>query len=93
MNTTQNIKINPDIIYQEIEGEVVLLNEESEKYFGLDHVGAKFWEIANTTQDVDDIIRQMQNIYDVDSERLAKDINMLIDKMVEHEIVFKSTEE
>lgn len=82
-----NVKINPDVIYQNIEGEVVLLNTENEKYFGLDHVGAKFWEIAHTTCDVAEIIEQMQDIFDVDHARLTKDIDVLIERMIKFNIV------
>ncbi|NRD90034.1 PqqD family protein [Sphingopyxis sp. BSNA05] len=80
MLLVQNIKINPDVIYQEVEGEVVLLNTESEKYFGLDYVGAKFWAIASETGNVNEIITRMYDIFDVERDRLTNDINILIKK-------------
>ncbi|MEH6660034.1 MAG: PqqD family protein [Parasphingorhabdus sp.] len=92
MSSVQNIKINPDVIYQEVEGEVVLLNTESEKYFGLDSVGAKFWAIASETGNVNEIITRMYDIFDVERDRLTNDINILIKKMIDGGVLSGSAE-
>ena len=38
LNPDQHIQIAPDVLFQEVGGETVLLDLESEHYFGLDAV-------------------------------------------------------
>jgi hypothetical protein len=35
---------SPEVLVQELEGEAVLLNLASERYFGLDDVGTRIWQ-------------------------------------------------
>ena len=45
MNLNQTITLSPDVISQEVSGETVLLDLESENYFGLDAVGTRIWQL------------------------------------------------
>ena len=43
MNLNQTVTLSPEVISQEVSGETVLLDLESENYFGLDEVGTRIW--------------------------------------------------
>ena len=45
MNLNQTIALSPQVISQEVAGETVLLDLESECYFGLDAVGTRIWQL------------------------------------------------
>ena len=36
-----------DVLFQELNGEAVILDLASERYFGLDGVGTRFWELIS----------------------------------------------
>ena len=40
------IRINDDVLFQELHGEGVLLNLKTGVYFGLDPVGRRIWQLA-----------------------------------------------
>lgn len=81
MNLNQAISPAPDVISQEVSGETVLLNLESEHYFGLDEVGTRVWQLIQETGDVRAIYRTMLAEYEVSEERLRRDLDALLEKI------------
>jgi hypothetical protein len=46
-----SISISKDVLTQELQDETVLLDLDSENYFGLDSVGTRIWQLLNEGQD------------------------------------------
>ena len=78
MNLNQNITLSPEVISQEVSGETVLLDLESENYFGLDEVGTRIWQLINETNDLAAIYQTLLAEYDVSEERLQQDLDNLL---------------
>lgn len=77
MDLNQNISLSPDVISQEVSGETVLLDLESENYFGLDEVGTRIWQLIKETNDLQAIYRTLLEEYDVSEDRLQQDLDTL----------------
>jgi hypothetical protein len=78
MNLNQTITLSPDVISQEVSGETVLLDLESENYFGLDEVGTRIWQLIKETNDLEAIFNTLLAEYDVSEERLRGDLDALL---------------
>ncbi|MFK8049230.1 MAG: PqqD family protein [Halioglobus sp.] len=78
MNLKQTIALSPDVISQEVSGETVLLDLESENYFGLDEVGTRIWQLIKETNDLQLIFDTLLKEYDVSEERLQQDLTTLL---------------
>jgi hypothetical protein len=78
MNLNQTITLSPDVISQEVSGETVLLDLESEHYFGLDEVGTRIWQLARETDDLKAIYQTLLAEYDVPENRLQQDLDNLL---------------
>ncbi len=78
MNLNQTITLSPDVISQEVSGETVLLDLESEHYFGLDEVGTRIWQLAKETSDLEAIYQTLLAEYDVSENRLQQDLDNLL---------------
>ncbi|MCG6885600.1 MAG: PqqD family protein [Proteobacteria bacterium] len=83
----QQVKISPEVLSQEVDGEIVLLDLQSENYFGLDEVGARTWQLMQDHQELRQIVDILQNEYDVSAKQLESDIEGLLDKLVEAGLV------
>lgn len=77
----QEISISPDVLFQEISGEAVLLDLSSENYFGLDTVGTRIWQLLNEGQNVAGIVATLLCEYEVERERLEADVSNLLDRL------------
>lgn len=76
------VRITPDVLHQEMGGETVLLNLANEKYFGLDLVGTRVWQLLNETQSANDVVTRLTEEYDVPTEQLRADVERLITELV-----------
>jgi len=68
---------------QEVSGETVLLDLNSENYFGLDEVGTRIWQLLQEYGDLQKVYDTVIKEYDVDEEQLTKDLDELMAKLVE----------
>lgn len=78
MNLHQTITFSPQVISQEVAGETVLLDLESECYFGLDGVGTRIWQLIGDSGELLTIYNTLLEEYDVDEAQLLADLETLI---------------
>ena len=78
MNLNQTITPSPDVISQEVSGETVLLDLNSENYFGLDEVGTRIWQLIKETGKLQAVYDTLLAEYDVSEEQLLADLEKLI---------------
>lgn len=72
----------PSHVYvTEVDGQMVLLNLESEQYFGLDEVGTNIITRL-TAQSSETALTDLIEEYDVDPEVLRRDARDLVDKLL-----------
>lgn len=71
----------PHVYVTEVDGEMVLLNLDSEVYFGLDSVGT---DIINrlTAQSSEMALTELIDHYDVDPQVLRRDVDDLVGKLL-----------
>jgi hypothetical protein len=77
-------KVPADVLIQELQGESVLLNVKSGRYFGLDEVGTRMWGVLTSSESLGAGCETLLTEYDVDRERLEQDVLGLVGKLAEH---------
>ena len=75
------IIIPQEVMSQEVSGETVLLDLQSESYFGLDEVGTRIWQLLQEHGDLQFVFEIMQQEYDVEPDKLKADLDELIEKL------------
>lgn len=81
------VLVPAEVLVQELQGESVLLNVRSGRYFGLDEVGTRMWAALTTAGSLQAARDTLLAEYDVDAERLERDLHALIEKLVENGLV------
>jgi hypothetical protein len=81
MNFNQTITVSPDVISQEVSGETVLLDLNSENYFGLDEVGTRIWQLVQETGSLQAVYDTMLAEYEVSEEQLLADLENLVSEV------------
>ena len=72
-----------EVLSQEINSETVLLDMNSENYFGLNEVGTQVWELLKNGTDLQSALKYLQGKYEVDTQILDSDIRSLLDELLE----------
>ncbi|MBA3765832.1 MAG: PqqD family protein [Acidobacteria bacterium] len=84
-----NKRVRPasHVLISNLEGESVLLNLQSEAYFGLDKVGSHMWSVLSTSDSIQAAYEILQDTYEIDGKELRQDLADLIAKLMEQELV------
>lgn len=81
------VKVNENVIFQELQGEAVLLNMDSGVYFGLDPVGTRIWQLFSEHQQLAEIAKIVLAEYDVLENRCNMDLVKLVESLTEQGLV------
>ena len=66
---------SPDVLFQNLGGEAVLLDLKTETYFGLNPVGTRMWELITAGEgSLGEAVDTLLGEFDVGRERLQTDL-------------------
>ncbi len=85
MNHFGNRAIVPGhVLVRHLHGESVLLNLESERYFGLDETGTRMLELATTMPSIGAAYERLIEEFEVEPPLLLQNFNDLLNRLVEN---------
>ena len=86
-NESERFVVPENILSQQVNDEMVLFNLETEVYFSLDAVGARFFDILKSGDDYESMLNALEDEFDVDRNRLKNDFNALVEKLLEKKLL------
>jgi len=78
-----------DVLISNLQEESVILNLDSERYYGLDDVGTRFLSALNTSDSIEAAYEVLRDEYDVDSHLLRQDLLELIENLLNQGILIR----
>ena len=81
------VRISEGVMFRDLGGEMVLLNLESGKYYGLDEVGTRMWALLEAYGDLEAAYQVLLDEYEVDEAQLQADLVRLVDELAANELV------
>jgi hypothetical protein len=81
---TMRAVVPAHVLVRHLDGESVLLNLESERYFGLDATGTRVWELATSQPCIALALEQLQDEYEVEPEILREHLAEVLSGLVEN---------
>jgi hypothetical protein len=61
----------------------VLLNLETEQYFGLDETGTRMWQLATGSENLDAAYQELLEEFDVEPDVLRSNFSELLSRLVD----------
>jgi len=85
MLTFANRAVVPQhVLIRHLDGESVLLNLETEKYFGLDSTGTRMWELVTSSPSIETAYGVLAREFEVEPELLRTHLAELLGQLVEN---------
>jgi hypothetical protein len=81
------VSIPSDVIFHDLNGEAVLLNLQTGKYFGLDSTGTRIWNLLVEFGSPGMAYNVLLEEFDVDAQHLNEDLLAWIDQLVERGLI------
>lgn len=76
-----------EVLISNLQEESVILNLNSERYFGLDDVGTRMLSVLAESNTIEAAYERLLTEYDVDPQLLRNDLTSLIENLLEQGLV------
>lgn len=87
LTLTSRVRINEDVAFRDLDGEMVLLNLRTGVYFGLDPIGTRIWQLLRAGQSLQTIVASLVAEYDVTAARSEADLLDFVARLRGHQLV------
>jgi Coenzyme PQQ synthesis protein D (PqqD) len=84
---SDRVSVPDDVLISNLQEESVILNLDSERYFGLDDVGTRILSVLTTSDSIEAAYEKLAQEYDVDGAVLRRDLLALVEDLVKQGIV------
>lgn len=87
LSLNQRLIVPSTVVARSIAGESVLLNLDTETYFGLDAVATRMWTLLTGCNTVRDAYVTLLEEFDVEAGQLSADLTNFIEDLVAYGVV------
>ena len=88
----RRITATSDALVSIIAGESVILNCQTESYFGLDHTGTRMWTALTTSASIQAAYEILDSEFDTDKDLLQRDLLAFIEQLADRKLIELHTE-
>ena len=87
---SDRVTVPDDVLISHIQEESVILNLDSERYYGLDDVGTRFLSVLTTSDSIESAYDRLRREYDVDPQVLRNDLLALVENLVDQGLLIRT---
>ena len=87
MSSRTRLQRRQNILKQEAAGTVVLLNMDDGRYFALDEVGGRVWDLCDGSRTLSEIAAILAEEYEAPAETIERDLAELINDLTNEDLV------
>jgi hypothetical protein len=91
ISLNSRVRILDDVLFQELQGEAVLLNLKTGVYLGLNPVGTRVWQLLQEDGSLSRVLDAMLAEYDVSRDQCSQDLLKLIQQMEQQGLLVADT--
>ena len=84
---SDRVTVPDGVLISNLQDESVILNLDSERYYGLDNVGTRFLSVLTTSDTIESAYEQLRDEYDVDGEVLRNDLRVLVENLIDQGLI------
>jgi hypothetical protein len=84
---SERAAVPSNVLIRFLDQESVLLNLDTERYFGLDAVGTRMWQVATGAPNLETALTQLLAEYDAPAEKLRSDLSNLLQHLIENGLI------
>ncbi len=83
----RRFRVTGDTLYRDLLGEGILLQTETARYFGVDGVARRMWQLIVEHGDLDRVEAELKREYQVSPEMLAADLDRFVAQLLKKKLV------
>ena len=80
-------RANPDVVAQQIGGDVVLVHLQTNQIYELNRTGARLWELVKAGHDRAELQAKLGAEFEVDDEQLAAEVDSFLTLLMREQLI------
>lgn len=84
---SDRVTVPDEVLISNLQDESVILNLNSERYFGLDNVGTRMFSVLSESNSIEAAYERLLAEYDVDPQLLRSNLTALIENLLQQGLV------
>jgi len=73
-----NVRLRPDVVWREIDGEIVLLDLDGSAYFSVSASGVALWPALVAGATAEELARVLSETFSLERERAQRDVGVFL---------------
>ncbi|MCH9755763.1 MAG: PqqD family protein [Gammaproteobacteria bacterium] len=91
LDITQPFMINEDVVYTQVENEIVMMDPKDGGYHGLNLVGAELWALLEEKpMALKDMVTYLKETYTLEEDVAMTDVSVFLDEMLKQDFLILS---
>jgi hypothetical protein len=87
---SDRVTVPDDVLISRLQEESVILNLDSERYYGLDDVGTRFLSVLTTSDSIETAYDRLRHEYNVEPEVLRNDLLTLVENLIDQGLLIRT---
>jgi hypothetical protein len=87
---SDRVTVPDDVLISNLQDESVILNLDSERYYGLDDVGTRFLSVLTSSDTIEIAYERLRNEYNVDPQVLREDLVALVENLIDQGLLIRT---
>lgn len=78
---------NQDLLFNIVDGEVVILSVENGEYYGMDKIAGTIWQLLSVPLSFRNLLEKLLEKYEVSAEKCSTDTLLFLDKLIDRGLI------
>jgi hypothetical protein len=83
LSFSDRVEVPQHVLVRFLDKESVFLNLETERYYGLDEIGTRMWQVVTSMPCIEDAYAQLLSEFDIEAEQLRQNFSELLGRLVD----------
>jgi hypothetical protein len=80
---SDRVEVPKDVLVRFVAKETVLLNLDTEIYYGLDDIGTRIWQVVTAAASIEKAYEELLSEFDVEPDLLRRHLSKLVDRLAD----------
>ncbi len=90
MELTQKIARSDNFVFNEVDGELVMMNIETGAYASLNETGKSIWTLLDAPKSLSEVVSSLVEEYEIDQATCEKEVLPFVENMLKSEVLIKA---
>jgi len=87
-NATDMMTINDDVVFTQVDEDIVMMDPENGEYHGLNMVGAELWNLLESKpMDLNGMVNYLKETYELDAASATTDVTAFVETMLKQDFL------